>query len=70
MGLVGGHFGAAIGAGVHVIACVDPSESYLGLDIPVTVYYPRVAVSQSCSDSPPLITVVGKYGEVGTEEVE
>ncbi len=70
MGLTRLYFLAAVGTLVNIITSVDPSESYLGLDIPVTVYYPRVAVSQSCSDSPPLITVVGKYGEVGTEEVE
>lgn len=65
-----GNLCAALGAGVDIGACVNPSEAYLSLDVPVFSEYPGVSVGESGAKHPSLIAVVGEVGKVGSEKLD
>ena len=63
-------FLAAVGAAVGVVARINPAYAYLGLDIPVTVENPGVAVAYAGSDHPALAAMILELAEISAEEGE
>lgn len=63
-------FGSAVGAGVGIESCIDISEAYLGLQVPVLVQNPGIAVGRAYAKEPSLVAPVGKFGEVASQEGE
>jgi hypothetical protein len=70
VGLTRLYFLAAVGTLVNIITSVDPSESYHGLNIPVTVDDPGVTVDHTGSRHPALVTVVFQFAKICAEEFE
>ena len=67
---IGADFLAAVEAVVYVRACIDPSDAYLGFEVPVPREYPGVTISDTYTCHPDLVTVVGQLREVGAEEFD
>lgn len=69
MGLVLVDFPATTDAGERVVAGVEPTDTDLGLYVPVAGDGPRIAIGDAGSGSPALISHVAEVAEVGSEEV-
>ena len=68
VGPVVGHFRATFGAGIRIIACIDPSNADLGLDIPVGMYRPCIAIGHARAGSPALVAHILQFCEIGAQK--
>lgn len=63
------YFLAAFGAGVGVVARINPSEPYLRLDVPSGMHGPCVAVGYAGARAPSLEALVFKLAEISAEHL-
>lgn len=68
--LVALHLLAASHALVHVVVDIRVAESHLGLQVPVAVEYPGIAVGDAASHEPALEAVVGHAPETGAQHLK
>lgn len=61
---IGFHPLAAIGAFELIVSGVNPSQAYFGLQTPMTIEHPGIAVGQTGASEPSLKTVVSEHSEV------
>ena len=68
MTVAGLHFLSAVATLKHIAACVHPAQTYFGLDVPVAVDNPRIAVCDTCAAHPALVTVIFEFIEIRTQK--